>query len=210
MPLLYLRRREQLEFRLLRTRLCENVTELIHPVGGVREANAAGQMVVDVVTGLVREARIERGGIALQLEDAPGGREVGAVAGGMPGGSRGELIALEQHRIGPAELSQMVQRAAANSPSADHHDPSLALHRRAPWWAARHLGAVRPRAAARLTASPVRLPDRRKAATTAARECARRRPRSRSGPRRSTRASPARHDWRGNRDRAGHRACGQT
>src|SRR5262249_38798403 len=69
MPLPDLRRGEQLEFCFLCTRLRENVPELIHPVGAVRESDAAGHVIVDVVMSLLRESRVERRGIVLQLED---------------------------------------------------------------------------------------------------------------------------------------------
>ena len=119
---------EQLEFGTLRARLREDVVKLIDPIGGMRQADAAGEMVVDLVAHFLREPRIQRGGVALQLEDAPGSREIRAVARRVPGGTRGELIALEQHHIAPTETGEVVQGAATDRAATDHDDSRLALH----------------------------------------------------------------------------------
>src|SRR2546430_17517815 len=95
------------------------MTNLIAPVRGVRQADAAGEMIVDVVADLLREPPVQGGRIPLQLEDAPAGREVGAIAGRVPGGARRQLVALEQHHIRPAEPGEVVQRAAADRPATE-------------------------------------------------------------------------------------------
>ena len=124
------RRRQQLELDPLRARLRDHVPELVHPVGGVRQAQAAGLVIVDLVADFLREPGVQRGGIALQLENAPRGGEVRAVARRMPGGARGEFVALEQHHVGPAEPREVVQRAAPDRTAADDDHPCVALQGR--------------------------------------------------------------------------------
>src|SRR5437764_8398319 len=85
-------------------------------------------MIVDVVADLLREPPVQGGRIPLQLEDAPGGREVGAIAGRVPGGACRELVPLEQHHVRPTEPGEVVQRAAADRPATDDDDACLALH----------------------------------------------------------------------------------
>src|SRR5262249_6400895 len=50
-------------------------------------------------------------------------------AGGVPGGSTGELAALDQQHIFPAGLRQVIQDARADHPAADHYYPRVTLHR---------------------------------------------------------------------------------
>ena len=103
MPRADLRRRQQLEPDALRTRLSGDVAKLVDPLRAVRKPDAAGHVVVDRVTRFLRQARIQQRGVALQPQDAPGGGEVRAVAGRVPGGACRQLVALEQHRIRPPE-----------------------------------------------------------------------------------------------------------
>ena len=41
----------------------------------------------------------------------------------VPGGAGGELVALDQHRVGPSEVSQVVGDRRADHPAPDDHDP---------------------------------------------------------------------------------------
>src|SRR4029077_8394717 len=93
----------------------------------MRQADAAGTMIVDVVADLLREPRVQAGRVPLQLEDAPGGREVGAIAGRVPGRSSRQLVPLEQHHIRPTEPGEVVQRAAADRSATDDDDACLAF-----------------------------------------------------------------------------------
>ena len=45
-----------------------------------------------------------------------------------PGGARGQLRALDQHDVGPAELGEMVEHAAADHAAPDHRHPNMRLH----------------------------------------------------------------------------------
>ncbi len=100
----HLGRSEHLELDALGARLRDHVPEFIDPVCRVRQAHAAGDVVVDLVANARRELRVQSGAVALQLDQVPGSREVRAVAGSVPGGAGRQLIALEQHRVGDAQL----------------------------------------------------------------------------------------------------------
>ena len=83
------------------------------------------------VTGhIVRRShrRVEK--ISAGHYDADIGNVVQTVDAGrrMPGGARGQLVALQQHHVGPAELGQVVEDAAADQPAADHHCLCVRLH----------------------------------------------------------------------------------
>ena len=125
-----LRRRQQLEFDPLGARLRDHVPELVHPLGAVRQAQAAGLVIVDLVADFLRQPCVQRGRVALQPENAPGGGEVRTVAGRVPGGARGEFVALEQDHVGPAEAREVVQRAAADRAAPDDDHPRVALQGR--------------------------------------------------------------------------------
>ena len=107
-------RGQHLEFDTLGAGLRDHVPELIDPLGGVRQTDAARDVVVDLVTDARGQFRIQPGAVALQLDQVPGGREIRAVARSMPGGTGGQLIALEQHRVSDPELRQMIKSAAAD------------------------------------------------------------------------------------------------
>src|SRR6202023_4319147 len=102
------------------------MAKLIDPVCGGVWADAAGEMIVDVVADLLREPLVQRSRIPLQLEDAPGGREVGAIAGRVPGRACRQLVPLEQHGIRPTEPGQVVQRAAADRSATEGDDACAA------------------------------------------------------------------------------------
>jgi hypothetical protein len=65
--------------------------------------------------------RIQADRILVHLADGITHIEQGQEAGRVPSGARGELLALDQHAVGPAELSQVIQRRHADDAAADHH-----------------------------------------------------------------------------------------
>ena len=124
----HLVRRQDLEGEALGVRHADDVTELFHALPGVGEADAATRAVIDRAVDLCRQPAIQPVAVALQLHDVPRGREVRAVAGGMPGRARGQLVTLEQHRVAPAHAGQVVQHAAADDAAADHHHARMRFH----------------------------------------------------------------------------------
>ena len=62
-----------------------DAAELVHPLGVVGEAQAAGQVEADVLAGLFLQPFVEADGVALQLHDVEAGAEVRHVARRVPG-----------------------------------------------------------------------------------------------------------------------------
>ena len=120
--------RQDLEGEALGVRHADDVTELFHALPGVGEPDAAARAVIDGAVDLAPEPAIQPVAVALQLHDVPGGREVRAVAGGVPGRARGQLVTLEQHRVAPAHAGQVVQHAAADDAATDHHHARMRFH----------------------------------------------------------------------------------
>ena len=121
-------RGEQLELDSLGVRLRDDMAELVEAVARVREADAAGDVDVDVVPDLRAQLGIQLRAVALQLDDVPRGGEVRAIAGGVPGRAAGELVALDQHAVAHAEFGEVVQGAAADGAAADHDNLRVRLH----------------------------------------------------------------------------------
>ena len=67
----------------------------------------------------------------------------GDLAGGVPGGARGELRLLDEQRVGAALSCEMPQRRRAVDASADDDDPGPIPHVFAPVWS-RPVPVVRP------------------------------------------------------------------
>ena len=119
---------EHFEIDALRMALRHHVAELVHAVARMREANAAGDVVIDVVTDLLAERCVQLGAVALQLDDVPRSGEVRAVAGRVPGRPGRQLVTLQQHGVGDAQLSEMVEGAAAHRAAANDDDLCMRFH----------------------------------------------------------------------------------
>ena len=96
--------------------------DLLAPLVAQRHRHRAALAEAGGEPGLGLEPGVEVGGVfrepgpvlaRLQLPDEP--RRV-------PGGARGELLALQQHHVGPAELGQVVGDGAAGDAAADDDD----------------------------------------------------------------------------------------
>src|SRR3546814_20181704 len=66
---------------------------------------------------------VERDRVAEELRDVGAGAELPDQAGGMEGGAGGQLVALDEDRVGPAPLAAMVGRGTADDAAADDHRP---------------------------------------------------------------------------------------
>ena len=126
--LAHLGRAQDLEREPLRRRHAGDVVELRQPVPGMREPDAAARAMADRLARLRRQRPVQPVAVGLQLHHVPGGREVRAVAGGMPGRAGGQFVPLDQHDVPPAEPRQVIEHAAADDAAADHHHPCLRLH----------------------------------------------------------------------------------
>jgi hypothetical protein len=97
------------------------VTVFVHPVAGAGEADVRDLPEPDILTGLGLQALVEPDRVFVQLADRVGHVEQRQQAGGVPGRSGGQLLALDQDDVRPAFLHEMIQRAHADHPAPDHH-----------------------------------------------------------------------------------------
>ena len=69
--------------------------------------------------------------MGLQAAHRLRGAEIGHLGGRMPGRSRRQFIALQQHAVGDAFPGQVIEQAAAADTTADNHDLGVRFHVRA-------------------------------------------------------------------------------
>ena len=120
---------EQLELHAHAARQAQEVRVAIEMILGMRQPEAAGSvMVVDRVVRIVGQLLVERDRVRLQAEHALVGAEIRDLRGRVPGGARGQLVALQEHAVRDALLRQVVERGAAADAASDHDDLGLRLH----------------------------------------------------------------------------------
>ena len=102
---------------------------LVHAVAAGREAQIPGDVEAHVLSGFCRQALVEIDGVLVQLPDRVAHIEQRQEARRVPGGSGGELRALEQHHVRPAFVRQVIERADAYHAATDHHDAGMSFHR---------------------------------------------------------------------------------
>ena len=76
--------------------------------------------------GLGLEAGVELGRVFGEAREVRGRAQLADQPGGVPGGAGGQLLALQQHHVAPAELGQMIGDRAADHAAADDHGLRLA------------------------------------------------------------------------------------
>ena len=113
--------RQHLELEVQRVGDGGDVAVLVEPRRPLRQADRAGDVVVDGAAGQRAQLAVEPRRVALQVEQRPGGGEVRAVAGGVPGRAGGQLVALQQQQVGPALTGEMPQGRAADDAATDDH-----------------------------------------------------------------------------------------
>ena len=106
--------------------------ELVHPRPGLRHAQVADDREAGVEAGLGLERLVELHRVVVDVAGRVAHVEERQQAGGVPGRAGGQLVALEEHGVGPAGLRQMVGDRGADRAAADHHRPRMASHRRPP------------------------------------------------------------------------------
>ncbi len=105
---------------------------LIHAIAAGRQAQISGDVKAHVLTGLGGQPLVEVDGVFVQLADRVAHVEQGQQARRMPGRSRGQLRALQQHRVAPTFQGQMVERADADHTATDHYDAGMSFHLMSP------------------------------------------------------------------------------
>ena len=104
--------------------------EEVEPVGVRREGESPHVVQPAGLAGELFQLAVEPDGVALER------RHVGIRVQGVeaprrvPGRARGQLGALDEHHVAPAEPGEVVEHAAPDHPAADHGDPDVGLHRR--------------------------------------------------------------------------------
>ena len=74
------------------------------------------------------ELGIKLGAVDMHLGEIERAVEMRALAGGVPGRSRGQLSLLDQHDVAPSLLHQVIEEADAHDPAAHNDNPRLRLH----------------------------------------------------------------------------------
>jgi hypothetical protein len=111
---------------------------LLEPAGVGGELDEPDRLEPGGEAGLGLEARVQVAGVRPQLGRGLRRRtERDHQPRRVPRGARGELVALDQHRVGPPEMTEVVRDRRADHPTADDDDPSPIRNRHA-------LGALVP------------------------------------------------------------------
>ena len=74
---------------------------------------------------LLLQRPVQHGAVAAELGHRMRGAQLGDQPGGMPGGAAGQLAALQQGDIAPAQLGQMIGDRAAGDAATDNDDAGL-------------------------------------------------------------------------------------
>ena len=96
--------------------------QLVHALGGAREAHAAGTAEARRLPRLRFERLVEVGAVLRELRQVLRRAELADEPGRVPRGAAGDVATLEEHDVAPAELRQVIRDAAAGDPAADHDD----------------------------------------------------------------------------------------
>ncbi len=128
--------RDDRKIDALRARHRADVGVFVHAVARVREADRAGDVIIDGIADPRAEFGVEPRGAALEFDDVPTRRKIRAIAGGVPCRAGSEFVALDQQRIAPTAPGEMVERARPHRAAADDDHPCMRLHR-----VSRRLGA---------------------------------------------------------------------
>ena len=119
---------EELHLDADRLRDAGVVVVLVHPVAGAREADVRHLAKAGIEARFFLERLVERDRIFVDLPDRIAEVEQRQETRGMPGRAGGQLLALDQHAVGPALPGEMIERRDANDSSADHHRPRVRSH----------------------------------------------------------------------------------
>ena len=125
-------RRQELDLDPDRRRDAGILVVLVHAVAVQRETDVGDLAEADALAGLSLQRLIQRDRVLVDLADRVAHVEQGQEARGVPGRTRGQLLALDQHHIRPALSGQLIEGGDADRAAADHHHARMALHRPPP------------------------------------------------------------------------------
>ena len=108
--------------------LGDDAAQPVHARLGRRQQHAAGQVHAGRLAGQFLDLLVEADRVFLQLGDVGVAVDRVHAAGGMPGRARRQLVALDEHDVGPAVPGQMEQHRAADDAASDDHDLRMRFH----------------------------------------------------------------------------------
>jgi len=91
-----------------------HVFKFLHAFFRVRQANSARHPIVHGIVNAIAQLPVQLRAITLHIGNSPGGGEVRAVPGRVPGRARRQLILFHQNTIRPALQGQVVKRRSTN------------------------------------------------------------------------------------------------
>ena len=153
-------RSDDFHFHAEQLRLGDGAAVLDLLVGMHHEPDGAGSMEADWLSRLALELREQVGGFLLQLRQYRAIGVMHEMASSMPGCAGGELVLLDQNDVGPAQLGEVISKAAARHAAADDQHTRMRLHvfidlvsrcrtiGRVTHWVNLHSGSVEDRARA--------------------------------------------------------------
>ena len=100
----------------------------IEPLRRFRKRNAANVMQAAGLTGDFLEFPVKADGVTLQGCHVGIGIQRVEATRGMPGRTRGQFRALDQHHVLHTEPGQVIDDAAADNPAADNHYLRMRIH----------------------------------------------------------------------------------
>ena len=93
------RGRENFVFQAIGLGHAFDMVELVHAIASMGQAHRTGQVVINGVFGRRGQFAVQRCRILLQLQNAPATGKRGQIARRVPGGARGEFVALQQQSV---------------------------------------------------------------------------------------------------------------
>jgi len=94
----------------------------VEPLRRIRQLQPTGQVDAAVLAALGLDLLVQVHGVLLQASDVGVAVERVHATRRVPRAAGGELLALEQHHVGPAGLGEVVEHAGADDAATDHDD----------------------------------------------------------------------------------------
>ncbi len=101
---------------------------LVHPRFSLRHAEVADHAEAGIEPGLGVERLVEPDRVIVDVGGRVGHVEEGEQARSVPSRAGGELVALHQQDVGPADAGERIGDRRSHRPAADDEDPDMFLH----------------------------------------------------------------------------------
>ena len=107
---------------------CVFVSNVLPALLGCRHLDAAGEVHADVLPADLLHLPVHRYAIGLQPRYIGIAVHGVKAAGGMPGGTGGQLLALDKYHIRPTQLGQVIEHGGPDDTAADDDDAGVGFH----------------------------------------------------------------------------------